>query len=484
MKDKNGEHPFGDAGQLILLGLFLAVWIGDSFFLHLSTFLSVHIPLIVRLAVLVLTIAIALYLFKSGHVVVSHEHRPEGVVSSGAFSYVRHPLYLGGILFYLGLTFATSSLMSLALLGIGFVFYNYIAGYEERLLEEKLGESYVDYKKNTGKWIPTKLFKTSLNIFIVITCTACIPGCDKNSGDSSSELSAHHPFESAKAKERYLKMYDMSEKEWLVISESRMIDTSYGKTFVRISGPETAQPLVLLPGANATSLMWKPNIEALSEFYRTYAVDNIHDFGRSVSTKAIENPDDFVNWLDELFSALELGDSINLLGLSYGGWLTSQYALSFPERLEKIVLIAPAATVLPFQSGFIFRAVLCIVPLRYTTKNMIFWIAEDMVNKDEASRMRVEEWVDEIMMGRRCFKSIRMINPTVLSNEELRSIRIPTLYMVGENEKIYSAQEAVTRLDSVAPWIETEVIPDAGHDLTILQPEMVNRKILGFLQQR
>ncbi len=33
MEDKNGEHPFGDAGQLILLGLFLIVWVADSFFL-------------------------------------------------------------------------------------------------------------------------------------------------------------------------------------------------------------------------------------------------------------------------------------------------------------------------------------------------------------------------------------------------------------------------------------------------------------------
>ena len=31
MKGKNGEHPFGDAGQLILLVLFLILWIADSF---------------------------------------------------------------------------------------------------------------------------------------------------------------------------------------------------------------------------------------------------------------------------------------------------------------------------------------------------------------------------------------------------------------------------------------------------------------------
>ena len=30
VKDKNGEHPLGDAGQLVLLGVFLAVWVGGS----------------------------------------------------------------------------------------------------------------------------------------------------------------------------------------------------------------------------------------------------------------------------------------------------------------------------------------------------------------------------------------------------------------------------------------------------------------------
>ncbi len=60
---------------------------------------------------------------------------------------------------------------------------------------------------------------------------------------------------------------------------------------------------------------------------------------------------------------------------------------------------------------------------------------------------------------------------------------MPALYLVGENEKIYSAQEAVQRLNKVAPHIKTEVIPNAGHDLTIVQAEMVNRKVLEFLKQ-
>jgi len=154
MKEKNGEHPFGDIGQLILLGLFLVVWVGDSFFLRISTFPSDYVPMYMRLVILGLALVTAAYLVMSGHVVVNHQQHPTGIVSTGAFRYVRHPLYLGSILFYLGLSVSTASLFSLALLVVIFVFYNYIASFEEKLLDDRSGEGYRKYKKRTGKWVP------------------------------------------------------------------------------------------------------------------------------------------------------------------------------------------------------------------------------------------------------------------------------------------------------------------------------------------
>jgi protein-S-isoprenylcysteine O-methyltransferase Ste14 len=154
MKDKNGEHPLGDAAQLILFGLFLVIWILDSFILHHSTFFAGNISLIIRLIFLGAALAAAFYLFKSGHVVVSGDQRATEGVATGAFRYVRHPLYLGGILIYFGMTVSTASLFCLALLVVIALFYNYIAGYEEKMLEAKLGQDYIAYKKKTGKWIP------------------------------------------------------------------------------------------------------------------------------------------------------------------------------------------------------------------------------------------------------------------------------------------------------------------------------------------
>ena len=34
------------------------------------------------------------------------------------------------------------------------VFHNYIASYEEKLLDAKFGQEYRKYKMRTGKWVP------------------------------------------------------------------------------------------------------------------------------------------------------------------------------------------------------------------------------------------------------------------------------------------------------------------------------------------
>ena len=126
------------------------------------------------------------------------------------------------------------------------------------------------------------------------------------------------------------------------------------------------------------------------------------------------------------------------------------------------------------------RAILCLLPHRYFTRSMMYWVFEDAAKQNESL---VEEGAEHSFVGQRSFKPIRLVNPTVLTDAEWQSMQVPTLFMVGEKEKIYSAQGAVERLKTVAPDIDIEVIPHAGHDLTLVQSEVVNRKILEFLKQ-
>jgi protein-S-isoprenylcysteine O-methyltransferase Ste14 len=153
--DMAGEHPWGDKGQFTLFILFLTVWVSDSFILKFSTILSAFVPLYVRLPLVVFIFVLAGYLTRSGHIVF-HEKSGAHITDTGAFGYIRHPIYSGTILFYAGLAVSTLSLISLGLLVIIFIFYDYIAKYEEKLLENKYGEEYLKYKKTVPKWIPKK----------------------------------------------------------------------------------------------------------------------------------------------------------------------------------------------------------------------------------------------------------------------------------------------------------------------------------------
>jgi pimeloyl-ACP methyl ester carboxylesterase len=298
-----------------------------------------------------------------------------------------------------------------------------------------------------------------------------------------TDVSDYHPFRSPEAKARFLEMYEVMERDWPVGSGTRMVGTSHGQTFVRITGPDSAPPLVLLHGAGGSSLHWGPNVEALSERYRTYAVDVIDDFGRSVYARPIQNGSDYVQWLDELFDELALGDGIHLVGLSYGGWMASQYVLAHPDRVGKVVLLAPAETVLPLSDAWMWRTISTALPHRYFTERLLYWLMDDLAESSDSGSALVERWIDLGFLAVASYKPKGLVAPSVLTDEEWQSITAPTLFLVGEHEKLYSHEQAIERLAQVAPQVVAEVIPGAGHDLTVVQADVVNRKVLEFLAQ-
>jgi len=227
--------------------------------------------------------------------------------------------------------------------------------------------------------------------------------------------------------------------------------------------------------------MWKNNIEALSQNYRTFALDDIYDWGRSIYTKRMSGPESITKWLDELFTALELGDGINLVGCSYGGWKAGQYLLAHPERLSKVVLLSPAYTVYHGNKEFEKRVFRGFIPLRYFMKKELYWSCEDLVQTEEG-RAIAEEHLDYLMLAIRSFKTKMPAPMTVWTDDELRGINVPVLYIAGENEKMMSVEDAVERLHNLTPDIKTEVIPNSGHAVFFSHPDLVSEKILDFLE--
>ena len=299
---------------------------------------------------------------------------------------------------------------------------------------------------------------------------------------SRSAMSDFYPFRSPEARERYLTFYEKQVARWPVPSETRTVRTDDGETFVRTSGPADGPPLVLLPAGRTPATCWIPLIEELSRDFRVYAVDAIYDDGRSVSSRPIKSTEDATGWLDRLFDALALDEGITLMGISFGAWLASEYLLRAPERLAKVAWISPAGVVLPMSGEFIARSMVCLIPSERAFRWVTRWIMEDAARSEPEF---FEEAIAEMALSEKCFK-FRLWpggGPRKLSDEELGSIAVPVLYVVGENERICDPRAARSRLSEVAPQIRTVMIPGAGHDAVWVQTEEVRRNVMEFLGQ-
>jgi len=198
----------------------------------------------------------------------------------------------------------------------------------------------------------------------------------------------------------------------------------------------------------------------------------------------MSDPHDFVDWLDEIVDELGL-KNMNLMGYSYGGWQAALYALSHPDRVRKLVLLAPSATVLSPGPRLLARAILYyFLPFRFITRNYFYWYGPDAV-RSKTTRRQVDDMVKEDLLARRCFKRKRkFVPPTKLTDAEWESLQIPTLFMVGENEKTYPARQATQRLHQVAPHVEVEIAAHADHYMLLVKPDWVVQHTLRFLRKR
>ena len=85
---------------------------------------------------------------------VSETHRTEKVVTTGVYSIVRHPQYLGGLLAHIGIAFLLSASYSLVFTPLMIVIVYLISRKEEKELIREFGEGYETYKKKVPMLLP------------------------------------------------------------------------------------------------------------------------------------------------------------------------------------------------------------------------------------------------------------------------------------------------------------------------------------------
>jgi protein-S-isoprenylcysteine O-methyltransferase Ste14 len=82
------------------------------------------------------------------------ETPPDRLVATGPYAYTRNPMYLGHIIFLIGLTLTLKSwLAAMITAGVAIWFHRRVLS-DEKELAQTLGQSYVEYTQSVKRWIP------------------------------------------------------------------------------------------------------------------------------------------------------------------------------------------------------------------------------------------------------------------------------------------------------------------------------------------
>ncbi len=260
------------------------------------------------------------------------------------------------------------------------------------------------------------------------------------------------------------------------------VATEYGLTHIIVSGPEDAQPLVLLPGLFADAPMWYANAGCYAREYRIYAVDLLVYGGKSEpSGKKIADITDYSVWFAALLDHYGY-QSTALAGLSYGSWLALALARELPGRISALIMLDPSETFAKMRSAMIWKGIryFMLFPNRKKYTEFFDWLGGGY--SDPEVDIWFEHMLDVIEYG-----SVGMMDVPqhrVYAPEELEMVTMPVLVLAGGTPIIYKNPEKfAANARKALPHAEVELVPDTGHSLNMEKPEQVNSRVLRFLEE-
>jgi pimeloyl-ACP methyl ester carboxylesterase len=289
-------------------------------------------------------------------------------------------------------------------------------------------------------------------------------------------------FTSPEGQAEFMHAYQAILDRWPVAFKELTVPTSFGETYVIASGPKDAPPVVLLHALFATATSWYQNVEALSRSYRVYAVDIVGEGNRSRPQKPVKSPDDFLQWFTELIDGLGI-DTLYLAGNSYGGFTGAYYAMRLPERIRKLILIGPAATIHSMPAFYIHMFIPKLVYILFPKLPGIKRMMRHSVNWMQNGLLRDPLWEPLFYQAMLHGLSVNQVFPRVYSREEFAQIKARVLLLLGEKEVIYKPQAAVRAAKELIPNVEIELVPEAHHITALARPDRVNQRMLQFFAE-
>ncbi|MPM28305.1 putative carboxylesterase nap [bioreactor metagenome] len=228
----------------------------------------------------------------------------------------------------------------------------------------------------------------------------------------------------------------------------RYVDTKLGKTFLLEAGQRDGPALVLLHGSCSNSAFWFGELTALSPIFHMFAVDILGEAGNSEDVRLPLEGDGYADWLYEVLDQCGI-ERAAVMGNSLGSFMALKFAVKYPGRVEKLVLIAPAGL---------------------SAQNEEFI---EMAKKDGGGKMTADnpvaegaqlpppvlEFINLILAG---YNPVTSVLPLFTDGELLR-LTMPVLMVAGERDVMLDAPGAAARLKTLLPEAEIHLLEGIGH---------------------
>lgn len=208
--------------------------------------------------------------------------------------------------------------------------------------------------------------------------------------------------------------------------------------------------LVLVHGLSGSWRWWSPLLERLSHAYRLHLVE-LPRLGRI-------RAGEIAAWLGRFLDAVELR-RVDVVGHSLGGLVATELAVHQPDRIRRLVLVAPAGV--PCGRGILGRSLPLIEEL-YGVRVQLPTIVADAFRTGPVSLLHGIVYVWE--------RDVRA---------ELGDVRAPTLLVWGDRDKLVPTGVA-EEWQRLLPRSQLVRLP-CGHVPMWEAPEELARSLLAFL---
>jgi len=256
-------------------------------------------------------------------------------------------------------------------------------------------------------------------------------------------------------------------------------------------GSGEGTPVVFVHGLGGQWQNWLENIPRAAQDRRVVAPD-LPGFGMSALPREDITIPGYARCVEALCEHLDLG-AVAMVGNSMGGFISSEVAIQFPERVERLVLVSAAgissaaAHRAPLQlAGRVAGALTAYSAARQRQ------LAKRPIGRHMAlafvarhpSRIAADLAWEGLFKGaaKPGFQDALRANLVYDFRERLHEIRCPTLIVWGKNDSIISVQDAA-EFERLIPDSRKLVMKDTGHVPQLERPEALNEVLMEFLAE-